>query len=481
MKKVVKIIALSLKKLKFMGNKFKSKLVVIVAKVNKWIVKYPMTTFFGMLIVLFALIFISNFLQTPKKEIVLEKAPKKVNIFSIGSVPYRSFQARAEKSGTITIYAQTGGIVNNILVSEGDMIPAYKTLVSLASNYFGGNAASVQRQIAQKQYDNTSETFGLQKAAIGKQREVALDSNTNAANLREITAKSISETQDLINLYESMIRNIDKDIEATSSASVALQSSKIQAQSALYNLTLSLRNSKYQADEEGPAALIADAQRELTLRQLEIQEKGLDFGLEMSELQLKLAKVSEAVMYPASPFAGTVDRVFVKKGQLVNPGTPLVSLSSTNSSVKIVALVPAEIAKNISPFEPSVISFDGNDIKLLPVHVSGDVVEAGLFGVTYVIEDAFKVPAEGQYVSVSIPVGAADSLASIVSLPLTAVYQTENESYVLVAEDGKAVVRKVILGRVDGGFVSIEDGVLAHDEVIVDRSVKASDRIEVAY
>jgi multidrug efflux pump subunit AcrA (membrane-fusion protein) len=481
MKKVVKIIASTLKKLKLLGNKFKSKFMVIVAKVNKWIVKYPMTAFFGMLIVLFALIFISNFLQTPKKEEVLEEASKKVSIFSIGSVPYRSFQAKSEKSGTITIYAQTGGIVNNILVSEGDQVPAYKTLVSLASNYFGGNAASLQRQIAQKQYDNTSDTFGLQKAAIGKQREVALDSNTNAANLREITAKSISETQDLINLYESMIRNIDKDIEATSSASVTLQSSKIQAQSALYNLTLSLRNSKYQADEEGPAALIADAQRELTLRQLEIQEKGLDFGLEVSELQLKLAKISEATMFPASPFAGTIDRVFVKKGQLVNPGTPLVSISSANSSVKIVALVPAEVAKNISPFEPSIINFDDNEIKLLPNHISGDVVESGLFGVTYVLENAVNVPAEGEYVSVSIPVGKADSLASIVSLPLTAVYQTENESYVLVAEDGKAVVRKVKLGEINGSFVSIEDGVNAHDQIIVNRSVKASDMVEIVY
>lgn len=482
MKKITKNITKTFKRTKQLGAIIKSKFLTHLKKLNKWAIKHPSTAFFGLLLILLTLIALSNFLQTPKNNKTEEVIIKKVKTFSIGSVPYRTFQAQVEKSGTITIYAQTSGIINHLPVKEGDTINAGKTLVSLASNYFGGNAATVQRQIAAKQYDQVTQTHGWQKEVIGKQREIALDTNTNADQLRSITAKSISETQDLINMYDVIVAELDNQLTATSSPSVALRSSKVQAQQALQGLSAALRNSEYQAKDSNPPTLLAQAQRDLTLKQLDIQEKGLDFSLEISGLQLKLAKINEALMYPAAPFTGVVNRVFVKKGQLVNHGQPLVAISSPTSLLKIVALVPAQIAKNISILEPSILTWDNEKIKMQPTHVSTDTAQNGLFAITFAIDQKLNnPPASNEYIKVSLPIGGIDSLASITFVPLTSVYQTESSHYVMVTKQNLAKAQQVELGRIDGGFVEIKTGLNSGDQVIMDRKVKTGDRVEIIH
>ncbi len=77
------------------------------------------------------------------------------------------------KSGVIKIVAQAPGIVSGINVYEGQEVVKGGQLLSLSSNYQGGNAAAVQAQIAKNSYNLAKDTNETQKDLINKQREIA--------------------------------------------------------------------------------------------------------------------------------------------------------------------------------------------------------------------------------------------------------------------------------------------------------------------
>ena len=132
--------------------------------------KNPLLSFVIALALLFGVIVIGDAIRKPEVvEEVAEPAPKQVRTYQIGSVPRVQLQAQVQKSGVITITAQTGGIVRSIPVEEGQTINAGTRVITLASNYAGANAMSVQRQIAGEQYTFNKENYDLQKDLIGQQ------------------------------------------------------------------------------------------------------------------------------------------------------------------------------------------------------------------------------------------------------------------------------------------------------------------------
>ena len=52
-------------------------------------------------------------------------------------------------------------------------------------------------------------------------------------------------------------------------------------------------------------------------------------------------------MYPVSPFDGTIEKIHVKIGQVVNPGTILATITSTDVTTTATALVPQAVAQNV--------------------------------------------------------------------------------------------------------------------------------------
>ncbi|KKR91360.1 MAG: Efflux transporter, RND family, MFP subunit, partial [Candidatus Roizmanbacteria bacterium GW2011_GWA1_41_13] len=84
-----------------------------------------------------------------------------------------------------------------------------------------------------------------------------------------------------------------------------------------------------------------------------------------------------------------------------------------------------------------------------------------------------------QYVSISLPVGFADTNSIIPFIPLESVFQSQDESLVFVNESGTARARKVTLGYVTGRFVEVTDGLQDEDVVLLDRTLIEGDRVTV--
>ena len=451
------------------------------SRASEFVRRRPFTSLlvaFGLLLIV--LIAGSVFGQPPVEK-PKEPAAKAVSVYGIGDTPKATFQAKIEKSGVVKIMAQAGGVVQYISAKEGEKVGQGQQLISLSSNYQGGNAASVQRQIAQTQYQNAEDTFGLQTELIQKQRDVATSSAENAQKMRDISHDSVGETNDQINSTQSMIDQLTSSLPATPANQQAeLQGSINQAQAGLNQLREAQRSTEYSASNDNPPAILANLQKDVSLKQLDIQEKTQSLNKEVSRLQLSLAYVNEATMYPASPFAGTVERVYVKEGQLVSPGTVLATVTSNEVKATAVLQVPENIASLLASGEPSELLIGGKKVAITPYHVSTQATDGQLYAIFYDIPEKYqKALSDGDYVSINVPVAKPKTTSTDPFIPVDAVYQSQENAFVLVANNNKAETRTVKLGKVFGSYVEVLSGIRSGDQVIVDRNVVAGDKITV--
>ncbi|MCL4354134.1 biotin/lipoyl-binding protein [Patescibacteria group bacterium] len=458
-------------------------------KVNAFIVRKPFTSFFAVLLLLFLLIIGGNLLLAPKSAVENKQVAKKVETYKLGSAPKLKFHAQVEKSGVIKIVAFSPGVVQFINVTEGQDVGVGENLINLSSNYSGGNILAISREIAQNQYNLAKDTYKDQKDLIAKQKETAIKSSDNASQLRDISSKSAEETKSLLDLNQSLLDKINSDLEDYISSNVGgvndnlifqTKQVKAQLQSAVTQLSAQLRGLEYQASSDKPPAQLGDLQKDIALKQLEIQEKSLAVGLEISRLSYNLALVNEATMHPTSPFAGRIDRIYVKEGQSVNPGTVLLSLSGTTQHVKVIAKVPANTARNISMIEDSVININNSQVKIRPSYVSKDATDGQLYSVVYQLNDIYKDQlTDTSFVTIDIPIGTGNTNNYVPFVPLDSVFQTQEEAFVfVVGKNNVATVRKVKLGEVQGRFVEVLSGIDAESTVILTRNVLEGDKVE---
>lgn len=332
----------------------RSRIGKIYAHIKTDIQRRPFVNFYLALFVFVLIIALSSKLQTPPKEIEAKNPSKQVSLYYIGSAPKLKVSAQIEKTGVVKVVALSGGVVQKINYHEGTEVAKGNTLVSLSTNYQGGNAMSVQRQLANNQYQSAADTFDAQKNIIQGQRDIATKSAENSDKLRDIMNSSRDSTRSLIEINQAFLKSVDDklsgSLDVSNPAIAPLLSQKAQLLAGLAAAQASLASADYQADTDRPPAQLAQMQKDLALKQLDLQEKMLGVNKEAARLQLQLAQVTEALMYPSAPISGVVQRIFVHEGDVVSPGMQLavVSQGAGKSSTIAVAYVPEEIARKVS-------------------------------------------------------------------------------------------------------------------------------------
>jgi len=227
---------------------------------------------------------------------------------------------------------------------------------------------------------------------------------------------------------------------------------------------------------------LSKVQKDVTEKQLDLQDRAINLSHETYEIQLQLAQVTEASMFPSAPFAGVVDKVFVKVGQSVNPGTVLMQISENikDDPVTAVAYVSAEVARKVSRVEPSIVTVGKSKIELYPFHISQDAVSGLLYAVYFDIPELYRSSVtENGFIHIELPIGQVDTSSLSPYVPVDALYQTKETSYLFIAKDGKAESRTVELGEVFGSYVEIVHGLSDGDQIILDRNVISGDTVKV--
>lgn len=445
--------------------------------------KRPFLAFFAslglLLLILIAGSVVSNL---GKKEVKAVENVKTVQTLAIGQTPSVKLQAQIEKKGIIQIVAQTPGVVDTIHTEEGQTLQAGQKIVSLSTNYQGGNAASLQRQLAGAQAKNAYDTYDTQKELLKKQREVAEKSSANSEELRKISRDSAGDTAGLLRLNEEILQTVDEQLEqaeqsGTPADIAAAKSQKAQVESGITQLRGTLRGLEYQGNEDKPAADLAGLQKDIALKQLDVQEKALDLGRQVAGIQYNLALVQEGMMNPSAPYEAVVERIFVEKGEVVNPGTPIAIVRCLDIETSAVIRVPRTIALTISRTEPTIFLFGNKKVSALPSYVSAVATDGQLHTIVYTLPEGVTNTTDKEYVSVEVPVVSA-SESAIPYIPIDSVYQSQDETTVNIVDGDKVSSRKIELGGVYGSFVEVVSGLNRGDKVILNRNVVTGDKIK---
>lgn len=459
------------------------------ARIIAVIKRKPLTSFFVTLLALFLVILLGRFLTPPAKEVPKPELVKEVKVLSVGTTPTLKTIAQIEKEGIVVISALTPGVVSNVHIKEGDKVARGKTLVSLSSNYQGGNVASISRQIAGKQYQNLKDTFDALKEIIQKQKDVAEKNADNTEELRKISASANDDTKSLLSLNEQILASIDASLNnlinnnpggANDTLILQTRQSKSQVQLGINSLRSAIKNADYGTGTDNPPTELANLNKDITLKQLELQEKALTLNKEVSQLQLSLAAVSEAMMFPASPSSGSVQKIHVHKGQLVNPGTPLVTIYAPDGIVKAVVKVPQNISKSITLASTARLWIDGEELDQAPDFISTEATDGKLYRIVFNIPDHLKDSlTDGEFITVDLPISGNTTSVAFPFVPLDSVFQTQDSTYLYVVDTDLAASRKVTLGDVIGADVEVKKGLNSGDRVILNRNVLSGDKIKI--
>lgn len=446
----------------------------------------PALTFAVLIITLFGLIVLSNFINKPKEELVESTLPvKQVSVYTIGESPVITVQARVEKSGVIKIVSLGSGVVQSINVEVGQEVVRGTGIASMSTNYQGGNSFSVARQLAQVQYKNVLDTYKTNKELIAKQKEIAEKNDKNSDELRKISNDSLSSTRTLVDLNNEILSSLvsaEQQAIANNKPDEAASFKQLRAQllSGNSQLTSALRNAEYSGSDTNAPAEISNISKEIAIKQLEVQEKALALNKEVSRLSLVLAQTNEAIMFPSSPIQGVVERIYIKEGQVINPGTPIAQISGNSESLIAVALLSREMAQGVNTSNMSLIHFGEKEYESAPFYVSTEATDGSLYSIQYSIPEEYSnLVTDKSFITIDIPVGGINTGSTVPFIPVDSVFQTQDEAFVFIVKNGKAQSKKIILGQVLGRFVEVKSGLNEKDQVIIQRNVIAGDVVKI--
>ena len=210
------------------------------------------------------------------------------------------------------------------------------------------------------------------------------------------------------------------------------------------------------------------------LSQNSISQKEMDditAHYNMAKAQLEAAKqmkneVNAQLNYTniTAPFSGTIVNRFIEKGNMANPGMPLITIEN-NSQLEVMAMVPeTEIASIKKGATVNVV------IKAIAATLIGKVVEVstsakntgGQFLVKVALDKSDKKILSGMFATVQFPVEQKTN--TMVLIPETAIVkQGQLQGLYTVSESNTALLRWLRLGKTYGDKVEVLSG-LAVDE-----------------
>ncbi len=318
-------------------------------------------------------------------------------------------------------------------------------------------------QIKDKQYVNLS-------GQVEKDGVVTIFSQISGV-INKVYVEEGSE----INQGKSIVYIAD-NYSGGNSASVSYEMANRQAQTQDETLEKQLDAIDYQ---KKIANKIDGKEGKIARRQATIQKRNTEMQYDLTMLQKKQSAINVSYHTPTSPFTGTVERVFVKKGETVNAGNKIAVINSNEKELGVAVNISASLASVIDVESPSILNIDDEKIEVLPTYLSKSEIDNQSYVVIYELEDNYidKV-ANNEFIDISIPVNAQVSENEII-IPLDAVRLMNDKSVVFILEDGVAKSREVTTGDVMGNFIVVHGGVGEDDLIILDRNVFDGDRVEV--
>jgi RND family efflux transporter MFP subunit len=186
---------------------------------------------------------------------------------------------------------------------------------------------------------------------------------------------------------------------------------------------------------------------------------------------LEAAREGVAYTEVRAPYSGVVTQKLVQVGELVNPGTPLMSGASLDE-LRVVAEVPQSLIDRVRSARKAVVYVDGRRIEStgLTLFPSAEP-QTNTFRVRIDLPKGVQGLAPGMFVKIGLVTGESELLL----VPRSAVVErSEMRAVYVVAPDGRVSLRQVRLGRVRDADVEILAGLAAGESVALDPAAAAA-------
>ena len=339
---------------------------------------------------------------------------------------YLTTQAKVTDEGVITVVAQSSGVVQRVNISEGQKVRRGQQLASLSSNYQGANASALQLELAEKNWLMTHANYWDQE----KVDDINHELNQNTA---------------WVTRWET---NPSRSLGGNGDAYTSF--SGLQNQE-LLNLSETMT------------------------------QRGQQLSLDQAENNYFAAQIVASLMYPATPVAGSIEKVYVKVGDIIAAGSPVAIIKSDKADVKLELSVPEHVIRNLSLTAPAWFTINGTRQEVNLDFIPTTPTTGNSYFLTMTLSpEVASLVANGTYIDINLPLDTVQDDRLL--LPLNAIYQTQDHAYAYVVdvnEDNQPIAKQkeVTLGAVIGTLVTVESGVQAQDRIILNNNLLDGDRI----
>lgn len=293
----------------------------------------------------------------------------------------------------IDVASLRAGRVSQVLVHEGDLVEKGTPLVTLSSEELdtqlqGAEAAKSQAEAAKLQAEGrksqaqaakaraegaVTRAMGTEKRAEGgyartqggvnqadaviaakkAQLQIALDNLNNTKALRKDDLVSIAELQQREQAYQAA----KAEVLAAQAAKAQAAAGGTEAQAGIAEAQSGIAEAK---------AAVAEAQAGINQAQAGIEQA--QAGINQAQSQINRVKSIQSDMYVRAPQAGRVEYRIVEVGNVIAPGSKVVTLVDPNN-VYLEIFLPTDSSNQVQIGSPARIVLDG--IKaVLPAKVS---------------------------------------------------------------------------------------------------------------
>jgi RND family efflux transporter MFP subunit len=190
------------------------------------------------------------------------------------------------------------------------------------------------------------------------------------------------------------------------------------------------------------------------------QKEATESALAGMQEQLRMSKI-------ISPIDGTVDYVNLKLGQSVMPGMQAISVINF-SNLKVKADVAESFSSRIKNGDEAIVVFpDMRDSIISKVHYASRGINplSRTFGVEVLLDTRKEYHPN---MVAKLRINDYRSPKPTLVVPVKFIQKSSNESYVMLAEKGRAVKRTITVGREYRGQAEITSGLKEGDQLITE-------------
>ena len=268
---------------------------------------------------------------------------------------------------------------------------------------------------------------------------------------------------------------------------VAINNADLQAKQAQVNASITEANAAFtnaQKDYERFKNLFV----ENSASQKELDDMTAQFNMAKARLegaQQMKNEINAQFAYSniTAPFSGVITRKNVKKGDMANPGQPLVSIESPGN-FEVIAMVPeTEISaiKNNTKVNVSIKSMN-ETLTGMVTEVSPSAQQTGGQYLVKIILDKTEVNVRsGMFATVVFPIERKNATTNVVLIPKAALVTRGQLSGVYtVSQSNTAVLRWLRLGKTMGDQVEVLSGLQVDETYIVNADAKLYNGVKIS-